>query len=140
MTDAATSFQRRVLTVVARIPIGQVTTYGDVAQLAGRARAARAVGNILREARRPGLPYHRVVAAGGQLGGYSSLPLKRALLVAEGLTLTRTRVVGFAGVRWTGGPVRTGPAREQISVTERRAVDPLSGRRSSGIMRSGGQK
>jgi len=95
-------FRRRVYSVVGRIPAGRVTTYGDVARLAGHPRAARAVGNILREGRLPGLPYHRVIAAGGQLGGYSSLPLKRSLLVAEGHTVTRTRVKDFAKVRWMG--------------------------------------
>jgi len=94
------SFERRVLAVVRRVPVGCVTTYGDVARLAGRPRAARAVGNILREASQPGLPYHRVIAAGGQLGGYSSLALKRALLAAEGLTVSPRRVRHFADVRW----------------------------------------
>jgi len=94
------SFARRVLAVVARIPVGRVTTYGDVARMAGRPRAARAVGNILREARQPGLPYHRVIAAGGQLGGYSNLSLKRSLLVAEGLTVSGRRVRRFGHVRW----------------------------------------
>ena len=102
MTDSPKVFARRVLGVVSRIPIGRVATYGDVARLAGRPGAARAVGNVLREARRPGLPYHRVVAAGGRLGGYSSLALKRSLLAAEGLTVTPARVVGFARIRWIG--------------------------------------
>ena len=75
-----------------RIPVGRVTTYGEVARLAGRPGAARAVGNVMREAHRPGLPYHRVIAAGGQLGGYSNLALKRSLLVAEGLVVTSRRV------------------------------------------------
>src|SRR5687767_10711467 len=97
-----TPFERKVLTVVSRIPVGRVTTYGDVARLAGRPGAARAVGNILREADRPGLPYHRVIAAGGKLGGYTSLALKRSLLSAEGLTVTPGRVVGFTKVRWPG--------------------------------------
>lgn len=97
-----TAFARRVLTIVSRIPVGRVTTYGDVARLAGRPGAARAVGNVLREAGRPGLPYHRVIAAGGRLGGYSSLAVKRALLAAEGLTVTPSRVAGFARVRWRG--------------------------------------
>jgi O-6-methylguanine DNA methyltransferase len=95
-----TPFERRVLTIVSRIPPGRVTTYGTVAKLAGRPGAARAVGNILREASRPGLPYHRVIAAGGALGGYSNLPLKRSLLAAEGLTVTPRRVAGFARVQW----------------------------------------
>ncbi|MEQ1858278.1 MAG: MGMT family protein, partial [Longimicrobiales bacterium] len=40
--------------------------------------AARAVGNTMARADRPGLPYHRVIAAGGALGGYSDLALKRS--------------------------------------------------------------
>ena len=97
-----TAFERKVLTIVSRIPPGRVTTYGDVARLAGKPRAARAVGNIMRTADRPGLPYHRVIAAGGRLGGYSSLPLKRSLLSAEGLTVTPARVLAFSRVRWLG--------------------------------------
>ena len=81
--------------------MGRVTTYGAVAHLAGKPRAARAVGNIMRDARAPGLPYHRVIAAGGQLGGYGGqTALKRALLAAEGLTVTATRVKDFNRVKW----------------------------------------
>jgi methylated-DNA-[protein]-cysteine S-methyltransferase len=105
-----TPFERKVLTVVSQIPVGRVTTYGDVARMAGRPGAARAVGNIMQQANRPGLPYHRVIGAGGALGGYSSVPLKRSLLSAEGLTVTPRRVVGFAKVRWAGrARKKTGP-------------------------------
>jgi len=95
-----TPFERRVLTIVSRIPVGRVTTYGEIARLAGKPGAARAVGNIMRRGDRPGLPYHRVIAAGGALGGYSNLQLKRSLLSAEGVTVTPRRVVGFAGIAW----------------------------------------
>ena len=79
-----------MLNAVKRIPPGRVATYGDVAAAAGNARACRAVGNIMRECRAPGIPCHRVIAAGGKLGGYGgNLELKRALLRAEGV-----RVVG----------------------------------------------
>ena len=98
-----TAFERKVLTILSRVPAGRVITYGDIAKLAGKPRAARAVGNIMRTADRPGLPYHRVIAAGGALGGYTNLALKRSLLAAEGLTVTPRRVVGFAKVRWSGG-------------------------------------
>ena len=43
-----------------------------------------------------------MIAAGGMLGGYSDLALKRALLVAEGLVVGRARVRDFADVRWPG--------------------------------------
>jgi O-6-methylguanine DNA methyltransferase len=99
--DTDTPFTRRVLSVVRRVPVGRVTTYGTVAKLAGRPRAARAVGNIMRAARQPGVPYHRVVAANGMLGGYGgNIALKRALLVAEGLIVTSRRVKQFASVKW----------------------------------------
>ena len=99
-----TPFEKKVLTVVSRIPPGRVATYGDVARLAGKPRAARAVGNILREADRPGLPYHRVIAAGGRLGGYTSLALKRSLLSAEGSRWRQAVVVS----RRIAGPARIG--------------------------------
>ncbi len=92
---------------MSRIPPGRVTTYGDVARLAGKPGAARAVGNVLARADRPGLPYHRVIAAGGQLGGYSELALKRALLAAEGLEVGARRVRNFADARWTGRSPRS---------------------------------
>jgi O-6-methylguanine DNA methyltransferase len=81
-----TEFTRRVLTVVRRIPVGRVATYGAVATLAGRPGAARAVGTIMKNCGRPDVPCHRVIAAGGRLGGYGgSEALKRALLAAEGI-------------------------------------------------------
>ena len=96
-------FARRVLAAVRRIPAGLVATYGDIAALAGSPRAARAVGSILRECRDPYTPCHRVIGAGGSLGGFGgNLGLKRARLAAEGLEVTLTRVRGFAGVRWRG--------------------------------------
>ena len=81
---------------VRRIPAGRVATYGDVAAAAGAPRAARAVGNIMKGCRAPGVPCHRVVAAGGRLGGYGgNQGLKRALLGAEGLAVSAARVRDF---------------------------------------------
>jgi O-6-methylguanine DNA methyltransferase len=95
-------FSFRVLSVVRRIPPGRVATYGDVAALAGRPRAARAVGNIMRGCRRPDVPCHRVIAAGGRLGGYGgSEALKRSLLAAEGVIVSGARVRELDRVRWT---------------------------------------
>ncbi|MBM3750174.1 MAG: MGMT family protein [Acidimicrobiia bacterium] len=96
----ATEFSRRVLRVLRRIPAGRVATYGDVAALAGRPGAARAVGQIMRRADEPGLPYHRVVAAGGRIGGFGRSPqLKAQLLTAEGLVVRRGRILEFRRVR-----------------------------------------
>ena len=97
-----TVFARRVLALLRRVPPGRVVTYGDLARLAGRPGAARAVGNIMREAPEPGLPYHRVIAAGGRLGGYGGQEgLKQALLRQEGLPVGGGRVRGFARYRWS---------------------------------------
>ena len=85
-------FTAKVLAAVRRIPRGRVATYGDVAALAGKPRAARAVGNIMKDCGRADVPCHRVIAAGGRLGGYGGNEvLKRALLVAEGVDSRRAR-------------------------------------------------
>jgi methylated-DNA-[protein]-cysteine S-methyltransferase len=103
---APTEFRRRVLSVVRRIPPGRVATYGDIAEAAGRPRAWRAVGTIMRTCP-PGTPAHRVIAAAGRLGGYGgNLELKRALLRAEGLLLSGARVRDFAAKRWQPRPPR----------------------------------
>ncbi len=102
--STVTDFTRRVLAVVRRIPPGRIATYGDVARLAGRPRAARAVGNVMRGCSRPDVPCHRVVAAGGRLGGYGgNVGLKRSLLRAEGVTVVGLRIRGAARLRWPGG-------------------------------------
>jgi O-6-methylguanine DNA methyltransferase len=101
MWKSAPNFQIRVLAAVRRIPPGRVATYGDVAAAAGAPRAARAVGNIMKGCRAAGVPCHRVIAAGGRLGGYGgSEALKRALLVAEGITVAGGRIRDFAGKRY----------------------------------------
>jgi len=91
-----TKFRHRVIAAVRRIPPGRVATYGDVAAAAGAPRAARAVGNIMKSVRAPGVPCHRVIAAGGRLGGYGGNEgMKRSLLAAEGLTVAGRRVRDF---------------------------------------------
>jgi methylated-DNA-[protein]-cysteine S-methyltransferase len=77
-------FQRHVLvTVRTEVPYGETATYGEVAELAGRPGAARAVGTAMARCPVPlFVPCHRVVAAGG-VGGYGGgtqgIALKRAL-------------------------------------------------------------
>jgi len=105
----ASDFRARVLAVVRRIPVGRVATYGDVALLAGTPRAARAVGTVMRRCRDPRVPCHRVIAAGGGLGGYGAfLHVKRDLLRAEGLDVGVARVRRFAEVRWPGKEMSRG--------------------------------
>src|ERR1700682_1682938 len=94
-------FFAKVLSIVRRIPPGRVATYGAVAAMAGRPRAARAAGNIMRGCNRPDVPCHRVIAAGGRLGGYGGNEvLKRALLTAEGVIVSGARVRELERVRF----------------------------------------
>ena len=96
------AFRARVLAAVRRIPRGRVATYGDIAALAGSPRAHRAVGTIMRQCRDAATPCHRVIGAGGALGGYGgNLNMKRQLLRHEGLDVVESRVRGFAAARWT---------------------------------------
>jgi O-6-methylguanine DNA methyltransferase len=96
-----TEFAARVLAVVRRIPRGRVATYGDVAAAAGKPRAARAVGNVMRGCDDSSVPCHRVIGAGGTLGGYGrDLNRKRQLLSAEGITVSRSSIQKFSAIRW----------------------------------------
>ena len=105
-------FRRRVLSAVRRIPPGRVATYGDIAALAGTPRASRAVGNIMRACAEPGIPCHRVISAGGALGGYGgNLQMKRELLRAEGVEVGMGRIRGFDRLRWRPTPRKNSSGR-----------------------------
>lgn len=80
-------FGRRVLEATARVPFGAVTTYRGVAGEAGSPKASRAAGNALGANPIPIIvPCHRVLHAGGGLGGYTGgLERKRTLLTIEGV-------------------------------------------------------
>jgi methylated-DNA-[protein]-cysteine S-methyltransferase len=82
----AAGFARRVLRATARIPYGDVSTYAGVAAAAGSPRAYRAAGTALGHNPLPiVVPCHRVLHAGGGLGGYTGgLERKRVLLEIEG--------------------------------------------------------
>jgi O-6-methylguanine DNA methyltransferase len=100
-----TDFRARVLHAVRRIPRGRVATYGDVASAAGVPRAARAVGNIMRGCEDPSVPCHRVIAAGGALGGFGSWPQAKVdRLRAEGVVVVERRIRDFADRRWPRRP------------------------------------
>jgi methylated-DNA-[protein]-cysteine S-methyltransferase len=82
-------FNRRVLGELARVPYGEVVTYGELAARAERPRAARAVGTVMNRNPIPiVLPCHRVIGANGSLTGYGGgLERKEALLRLEGAIL-----------------------------------------------------
>lgn len=67
-----TDFEKKVLKIVLKIPLGKVRGYKWVAEKAGRPRAWRAVGSILKRNIYPlFIPCHRVVKSSKELGGYS---------------------------------------------------------------------
>jgi len=97
------SFDRAVLALVAKIPRGQVATYGQLAALAGKPRSARAVGRVMRTA--DGVPWHRVVNAQGGISRRSRMTgmvTQRIRLEQEGIVFRRGRVV-LRRFRWDGG-------------------------------------
>ena len=85
------AFHRRVYEIARTIPPGMTLSYGQVAARLGASGAARAVGQAL--GRNPFpivVPCHRVLAAGGKIGGFSAeggITTKRRLLAIEGAQL-----------------------------------------------------
>jgi methylated-DNA-protein-cysteine methyltransferase-like protein len=107
-----------VYDLVKKIPRGRVMTYGQVAKAlrlpggartAGRAMAASPSGG--------GVPWHRVVGAGGRLlirEPHSSL--QRKLLESEGLILAEKRILDFRNHEWSPGKAhRRGSPKEKMS-------------------------
>lgn len=80
-------FQKKVLQRLARLPFGHLISYGELAVRSGSPNAARAVGSAMAANPLPVvIPCHRVVEAGGRLGGYSGgLSNKKKLLTHEGV-------------------------------------------------------
>lgn len=78
-------FHRRCWEELAKIPYGQTLTYAEMADRAGSAQAARAVGQAMAKNPFPLVyPCHRVLASGGGLGGYGpGLDMKKWLLALE---------------------------------------------------------
>jgi len=97
-------FRQAVLRVVRSVPPGRVVTYGQVALLAGRPGAARAVGAVLRGLQEADgdVPWQRVVNAGGGISTYKvgHGELQAALLRAEGVAVSPTGSLPLERHRW----------------------------------------
>lgn len=71
-TSKSTSFTARVLSLLAKIPKGKVTTHKELAKALGKPNASRAVGNALHRNKKPNkFPCFKVVRNDGSIGGYS---------------------------------------------------------------------
>jgi methylated-DNA-[protein]-cysteine S-methyltransferase len=91
--------RRRIYAVLRTIPFGETTTYGDLARAIGETewQGARDVGEAM--GRNPVpivIPCHRVLAAGGKLGGFS----------AHGGAATKRKLLELEGARLDSGPPR----------------------------------
>jgi len=93
------SFAQQVYDIVAQIPYGQVTSYGKIAAVLGRPRAAREVGWAMRNCPE-GLPWQRVVMADGAIAGGGYATERRALLETEGIWFLPNGKVDMGRHRW----------------------------------------
>jgi len=98
---ATTKFRERVYKLARKIPRGKVTTYGHLARKLKT--SPRAVGNAMaHNPYAPVVPCHRVVAAGGAIGGFAgkwgsgpTIKRKIAMLKREGVIVAGGRVTDF---------------------------------------------
>jgi methylated-DNA-[protein]-cysteine S-methyltransferase len=85
--ETFTPFTQAVLRACRKIEFGQTTTYGQLAQQAGRPKAARAIGQVMANNPMPLIiPCHRIIRSDGQCGGFSAsggIKVKQRLLKLE---------------------------------------------------------
>jgi len=96
--------------LVKKIPRGRVMTYGQVAAAARLPGGARAAGRAMAACPSgSGIPWHRVVGAGGRLLlREPNVWLQRKLLEAEGVTLAEKRIQDFKERQWAPARKRRG--------------------------------
>lgn len=100
----AKTAQGLVYEITSRIPKGKVATYGQIARMVGKPKAARMVGHYMKvNPYAPRVPCHRVVGASGVLTGYSlgGVDVKRKLLTREGVEFIGNRV-NLPKSQWKG--------------------------------------
>lgn len=92
--DKMTDFQKKVLKITMKIPIGKVATYGLIAEVIGNRSYSRAVGNALNKNPYPiEIPCHRVVRSDGMIGGYAKgTTYKEKLLIEENVIIKDEKI------------------------------------------------
>jgi methylated-DNA-protein-cysteine methyltransferase related protein len=102
--EVDSQFREKIYVLIAQVPAGQVTTYGDLAGLAGHANAPRIVGGIAHQGSSE-LPWHRLVNRfGGLAAGYhGGREEQQRLLEAEGVECVDFIVKEFNQRRWQAG-------------------------------------
>ena len=101
MNDTS-NFSERVWQIIAAIPKGKVTTYGDIALLAGSPRAARQVGGVLRRLPEGSkVPWFRVINRHGRISLQGDdLFRQRDALEAEGIEVSDAGEIELEKYRW----------------------------------------
>lgn len=96
------TFRTKIEDLMAQVPMGQVTTYGDLAALAGHANASRTVGGVAHYGNSE-LSWHRLVNRFGGLasGYYGGRKVQEQHLLKEGITCTNFIVDNFDSIRWS---------------------------------------
>jgi len=94
-------FRKKVESLMAQVPVGKVTTYGDLAALAGHPYAARIVGGMAHYGNQE-LPWHRLVnRMGGLASGYpGGRDVQQIQLEAEGHSCIHFLLSNFEEIRW----------------------------------------
>jgi len=97
----SSNFKERIEDFIKLVPEGQVTTYGDLASLAGSPMAARIVGGVAHFGNQ-NLPWHRLVNRFGGLasGFHGGREVQAQLLAGEGVECTKYIVDNFDLIRW----------------------------------------
>ena len=92
-------FYQQVYDIVAQVPPGRVVSYGQIARMLGRPRAAREAGRAMRICP-DSLPWQRVVMQDGTIAGGGFAQLRRAMLEAEGVGFLPDGRVDMDQCRW----------------------------------------
>lgn len=112
------SFFKEVYKLVKKVPKGKVTSYGRIAALLGKPRAARAVGyalNALSKTQEQTVPWQRVINSQGKIsfrGDTGRSILQRKMLENEGVKFSASETVDLDVYGWPN-PIQNSPARKK---------------------------
>ena len=99
------AFTRNVITIIKRIPEGNVCTYGRIAQMAGQPNGARQVTRIIHAMScKHDLPWHRIINAKGRISLPKGQPddQQKALLQSEGVQFDAQDRIDLKEYLWMG--------------------------------------
>jgi methylated-DNA-protein-cysteine methyltransferase-like protein len=139
ITEHLAKLYRSIYVVVRRIPLGQVATYGQVAELAGIPGGARVAGAAMKTSKPSDrLPWQRVIGKAGKDRGRIAIhdpvgaAVQRQLLGDEGVVISDTGLIALDRYGWLPtGTARPAGDRRRSTGRHRRGGSP-SGRPASG--------